>query len=111
MKHVVEEFLRSVREHGGEAAVSDERSTFTYQELYDFAVCVAANLQKNGVHSGSRVIIEIARSKEYAGCLMGCWLMGAVAIPLSDDYPEERLNYIKKDSGYDLSIDLSLIHI
>ncbi len=105
MKHIVEEFLKAVKEHGNEPAISDESSTFTYGELYDFAICVAANLQAKGIRSGSRVIVEIPRCKEYAGCLIGCWLMGAVAIPLSDDYPQERLDYIKKDSQYEISID------
>lgn len=105
MKHVIETFLDVVKEHANEPAVSDKNSTFTYNELYEFAKCLAANLQKKGVRCGSRVIVEIPRSKEYAGCLIGCWIMGAVAIPLSDDYPEERLNYIKKDSQYELAID------
>ncbi len=105
MQHIVETFLQVVKEHGGEPAVSDQNSTFTYSELFEFAKCVAANLQKNGVRCGSRVIIEIPRCKEYAGCFIGCWIMGAVAIPLSDDYPEERLNYIKNDSKYELAID------
>lgn len=109
MKHVINEFLKSVNEYANQPAVSDEKSTFTYKELYDFALCVAANLQKKGVQYGSRVIVEISRRKEYAGCLIGCWLMGAVAIPLSDDYPQERLDYIKKDSQYELSIDEDFI--
>lgn len=109
MEHIAKAFLNAVKEHGSEPAVSDENSTFTYRELYDFAVCVAANLQKKGVRYGSRVIVEIPRCKEYAGCLIGCWLMGAVAVPLSDDYPPERLDYIKKDSQYELSIDDSFM--
>ena len=109
MEHVINAFLKSVQEHANEPAVSDEHSTFTYRELLDFAKCVAANLQKNGIHYGSRVIIEIPRCKEYAGCMIGCWIMGAVAIPLSDDYPPERLEYIKKDSCYELSIDESFL--
>ncbi len=109
MEHVIEAFLKSVREHGDEPAVSDEHSTFTYRELLDFAKCVAANLQKNGIRRGSRVIVEIPRCKEYVGCMIGCWIMGAVVIPLSDDYPPERLEYIKQDSCYELSINESFL--
>lgn len=109
MKHIIETFLQIVKEHADEPAISDQKSTFTNNELLNFAKCVAANLQKKGVKYGSRVIIEIPRSKEYAGCLLGCWIMGAVSIPLSDDYPEERLNYIKKDSQYEISIDKSFM--
>ena len=109
MEHFVTKFLETVEKHGNEPAVSDEFSTFTYSELYDYGICIAANLQAHGARHGSRIIIEIPRSKEYAGCFIGCWLMGAVAIPLSDDYPEERLEYIKKDSQYELSIDEDFI--
>ena len=109
MKHVMEMFLNNVKERGDAPAVSDESSMFTYKELCDYALCVAANLKKNGIVCGNRVIVEISRRKEYAACLLGCWLMGAVAIPLSDDYPEERLDYIKKDSQYALSIDENFV--
>lgn len=105
MEHVIKKFLEIAAERGSEPAISDETGSFSYRELKEFALCVAANLQRNGIHSGDRVIIEIPRCKEYAGCLFACWLMGAVAIPLSDDYPQERLDYIKKDSQYAISIN------
>lgn len=72
-------------------AISDEISSFTYKELVNFAKMIAANLQKDGVVFGDRVVIECKRSKEYVGALVGCWIMGAATIPLSDDYPEDRL--------------------
>lgn len=109
MEHFITKFIETVGKHGNEPAVSDEFSTFTYAQLYDYSITIAANLKARGVKHGSRVIVEIPRCKEYAGCLIGCWLMGAVAIPLSDDYPEERLAYIKKDSQYELSIDEDFI--
>ena len=109
MIHFVTKFLETVNEHGNEPAVSDECSTFTYAELLDYGRMIAGNLREAGVKHGSRIIVEIPRCKEYAGCLIGCWLIGAVTIPLSDDYPEERLEYIKKDSQYELSIDDAFI--
>ncbi len=109
MENFIINFLRIVEEHGNEPAVSDEFGTFSYAEFLDYSLIVAGNLKSNGVQFGSRVIIEIHRCKEYAGCLMGCWLMGAVAIPLSDDYPEDRLDYIKKDSQYEIIIDEDFI--
>ncbi|MCQ2398331.1 MAG: AMP-binding protein, partial [Sphaerochaetaceae bacterium] len=109
MENVMVKLLKAVEEHGIEPAVSDSTGTFTYSELLKFAKCVAANLQKHSVHYGSRVIVEVPRSKEYAGCLIGCWIMGAVAIPLSDDYPAERLEYIKKDSQYEIAIDAAFL--
>lgn len=109
MENIIQVFLDTVAECGGESAISDTNGTFTYAQLYDYSIAVAANLRKNGVGHGSRVIVEIPRSKEYAACLIGCWLIGAVTIPLSDDYPEDRLAYIKKDSRYELSIDEAFV--
>lgn len=105
MKHFIDLFIDNVKEHENEQAVSDEISTFSYKELYDYSIVIAANMQAKGIKRGSRVIIEIPRSKEYAAAFLGCWFLGAVAIPLSDDYPEDRLAYIKNDSQYELSID------
>lgn len=109
MEHFIDLFLRIVKKYGNNIAVSDEMSSFTYDELLDYAKTVSANLTAKGVKHGDRVIIEIARSKEYAGCLIGCWMAGAVAIPLSDDYPPERLEYIKQDSKASLGIDEEFI--
>ena len=109
MENIIKVFLDAVAEHGDEPAISDTDGTFTYSELYEYSIAVTANLRKNGVDHGSRVIVEIPRSKEYAACMIGCWLTGAVVIPLSDDYPEERLAYIKKDSRYQLSIDEAFV--
>ncbi len=109
MENIIKVFLDTVVKQGAEPAVSDTNGTFTYKELYDYSIAVAANLKKNSVGHGSRVIVEIPRSKEYAACLIGCWLAGAVTIPLSDDYPEDRLAYIRKDSQYQLSIDEAFV--
>ncbi|MCQ2457755.1 MAG: amino acid adenylation domain-containing protein, partial [Clostridia bacterium] len=109
MENIIKVFLDNVAELGNEPAISDTNGTFTYQELYDYSIAVAANLKKNGVGHGGRVIVEIQRCKEYAACLIGCWLIGAVTVPLSDDYPEDRLAYIKKDSRYELSIDEAFV--
>lgn len=109
MEHFITGFLNTVSKYGNEPAVSDEFSTFTYAQLLDYGRTIAGNLKAQGIGHASRVIIEIPRCKEYAGCLIGCWLIGVVAIPLSDDYPEDRLDYIKKDSQYELSINEAFI--
>ena len=110
MENIIRVFLDAVTEYANEPAISDTNGTLTYAELYEYSIAVAANLKKNGVGHGSRIIVEIPRSKEYAACLIGCWLIGAVTIPLSDDYPEDRLAYIKKDSQYQLSIDEAFVN-
>lgn len=109
MRHFIDSLLIAVKEHAGQPAVSDEFGTFTYSELFEYSKTIAGNLIEKGIKRSDKVIVEIPRCKEYAGCLIGCWLAGAVAIPLSDDYPKERLEYIKKDSNYVLSIDEAFI--
>ena len=109
MEHFLDTFTNIVKEYANEPAVSDETSSFTYQEFYDYILNVAANLQLKGIKRGDCVIIEINRCKEYAACLFGCWFAGAVAVPLSDDYPQDRLEYIKNDSKYQLIIDDNFI--
>ncbi len=109
MEHFIETFLRIVKENEDKSAVSDEFSTFTYGELLNYGLVIAANLRAKGAGPKSRIIVEIPRSKEYAGALLGCWFCGAVAIPLSDDYPEERLLYIKNDSKCELTINSEFI--
>lgn len=65
----------------------DKRRQFTYAQLQKDVKTAAANLQKNGVKKGDKIVLEINRADEFIKVFWGCVLAGAVVIPL--DIPKD----------------------
>ena len=80
------------------AIVQDDRR-ITYDELETMVHNLSACLFRNGVHSGDRVGVIMHGSIELVVSWMAILEVGAVLMPLSPEYPEERIGYILKDSG------------
>jgi fatty-acyl-CoA synthase len=68
--------------------------TVTYGETAERAAAVAAGLVALGVAPGERVGILMTNSVEYAVCLFGTWLVGAVAVPVNARYVRQELAYL-----------------
>jgi long-chain acyl-CoA synthetase len=55
---------------------------WTYGEIAAQACRVAAGLQSLGVHKGDRVALYFKNSPQLLACFLGCWWIGAVAVPI-----------------------------
>jgi len=97
-------FIDEILSNGSKIAINDINGSFSYNELIDYSKKIAANLQAHNVNKGDRVIIDLDRTKECVGAFFGVLLCGAVAVPLNSLYPEERKDYIRKDSKSKLNI-------
>ncbi|MFK0225686.1 amino acid adenylation domain-containing protein [Streptomyces sp. NPDC090303] len=85
--------------HPHTPAVTFGRDTLSYRELYDTAADLAAHLHALGVRPDDRVGVHVEPS---LGLMTGIWgvvLSGGAYVPLSPEYPEERLRYMIEDSG------------
>jgi amino acid adenylation domain-containing protein len=71
----------------------------SYEELNRRANRLAHYLRKKGVKPEKRVGICTERSVETVVALLAVLKAGAAYVPLDPDYPEERLQYMVKDSG------------
>ncbi|MGB8130262.1 MAG: AMP-binding protein, partial [Candidatus Angelobacter sp.] len=74
----------------------DERAS--YDELNRRANRLAHYLRKKGVTPEKRVGICTARNVEMVVALLAVLKAGGAYLPLDPDYPEERLQYMVKDS-------------
>jgi amino acid adenylation domain-containing protein len=88
------------------AAVCGEHS-ITYQELNDKANLLAHVLIDRGVEPSQLIGLCIDRSIQMLVAILAVLKSGATYVPLSANYPAERINYIINDSGMKLVLSES----
>ncbi|QDY82829.1 amino acid adenylation domain-containing protein [Paenibacillus polymyxa] len=79
------------------ALVFEDRQ-LTYRELNDRSNQIARTLQKAGVSSNQLIGIMTERSLEMVIGLLAILKAGGAYVPVDPDYPEERIEYIVKNS-------------
>ncbi len=96
-------FLRSAVSPGSAAVVCQDEC-ISFEELDRYTSNLAGQLQEAGAGPGSRVGICLHPSASLALSVIAVLKAGAAYIPLSPDFPEERLRYILKDAGANVVI-------
>jgi amino acid adenylation domain-containing protein len=89
------------------ALLCGERAT-TYGELNGNANQFAAYLREHGVGPGTLVGICMDRSIEMICAILAVLKAGAAYVPLDPSYPQERLNFMIKDSEAPVVITVEL---
>lgn len=83
----------------------------TYRELSILSGKVAAKLCEQGETGaidgmdGRAVVVCMDRRMEYVAAEIGIMMAGAVYVPLIPDYPQDRVDYIRKDCSAASCID------
>ncbi|MEV4431321.1 amino acid adenylation domain-containing protein [Streptomyces sp. NPDC049602] len=80
-------------------AVAFGDESLGFRELYDAADALAAHLQALGVRPDARVGVHVEPSLDLMTGIWGVVLSGGAYVPLSPEYPEERVRYMIEDSG------------
>ncbi|MCP5050057.1 MAG: amino acid adenylation domain-containing protein, partial [bacterium] len=73
--------------------------TLTYRQLNHRSNLLAAVLREKGTVPGTVVALMLERSLEMIIGIFGILKAGGAYLPVDPDYPEERVNYMLKDSG------------
>ncbi|WP_103349446.1 non-ribosomal peptide synthetase [Amycolatopsis sp. CA-128772] len=81
------------------AIAAEDGSVWTYGQLWQAAVDVAARLRSAGVAPGAAVGICAGRSAATVAALLGCGLAGAAYVPLDPAAPEARLARMAEIAG------------
>ncbi|MCP4149528.1 MAG: AMP-binding protein, partial [bacterium] len=71
----------------------------TYRELNETTGRLARHLQEKGAKPGTIVAIMLERSTETIIAIISILKAGAAYLPIDPAYPNERINYILKDSS------------
>ncbi|HEY4597271.1 MAG TPA: AMP-binding protein, partial [Thermoanaerobaculia bacterium] len=80
-------------------ALSVAGASLTYGELDARANRLARHLQARGVRPGDRVALLLERSAEMVVALLGVLKAGAAYVPIDPAYPQERIAFLRADSG------------
>lgn len=70
-----------------------------YGELNERANRLARTLREHGVKADSVVPLLIERSPEMLVAILAIWKAGGAYLPVSPDFPAERIQYLLQDSG------------
>jgi cyclohexanecarboxylate-CoA ligase len=84
--------------------VFDSSTSYTYRELRDTAVRLAAGLQRIGVSRGDRVVVQLPNWAEFALCVAAISSLGAVLVPIMPIYRDEDVAYVLTHSGAKVAI-------
>jgi amino acid adenylation domain-containing protein len=95
LHHLFEEQVELVPNN---VAVEFEEERLTYRELNRRANSLAHYLRASGIGPETLVGICIERSPDLIVAMLGVVKAGAAYVPLDPEYPEDRLNFILKDT-------------
>jgi cyclohexanecarboxylate-CoA ligase len=79
--------------------VFDSTSGYTYGELRDAALQMAAGLRGLGIGRGDRVAVQLPNWSEFALCVAALARLGAVLVPIMPIYRDDEVAYVLAHSG------------
>jgi amino acid adenylation domain-containing protein len=97
-KCITELFLDQVFSHPEQTAVLFGKQALSYRELAETACAVAAFLRGQGVSADDCVGLFVEPSIELMAGAWGILFAGGAYLPLSPEYPEDRIKYMIEDS-------------
>ncbi|UCH95646.1 MAG: amino acid adenylation domain-containing protein, partial [Candidatus Aminicenantes bacterium] len=97
---LVKIFEEQLKKHPHKIAIRSDKGFLTYLELNRFANRVARLIEKKcpGAGKGERVGLLFDHGVNMIAAILGTLKAGGVYVPLSVDYPENRISYMLSDS-------------
>jgi amino acid adenylation domain-containing protein len=103
-------FEEQVKKTPDNAAVLKDDGVLTYDALNKISNRLAGYiLHKAGIAEGDVVAVKLERSEYLIISIFGILKAGAIYLPVDNNMPEKRMEYIKEDSQYKLLIDKNFI--
>ncbi|HEX3076827.1 MAG TPA: amino acid adenylation domain-containing protein [Lachnospiraceae bacterium] len=97
-KTIAQIFEQQVKTNKEKYAVVYDGNYLTYRELDHRADCIARKLIGKGAHADSIVGIMVRRSVNMIVGILGILKAGAAYLPISEEYPESRIQFMLEDS-------------
>lgn len=109
---VISLFETQVNRTPDKPAVKFNDTTLTYKELNEIANQLGHYLiEKQDVRPNDLISVKLDRSEKMIIALLAVLKCGATYIPVDPEYPEDRINYILKDSQSKLVIEEQLFNL
>lgn len=105
-KTLIDLFEEQLQKTPNNTAVVFEETALTYQQLNEQANQLAFHLrEKHAIGPGDLVGIKLDRSERIIITVLGILKSGAAYVPIDSSYPQERIEYIERDSSCKIVID------
>lgn len=98
-KNIIDHFEEQVKRNPDAVAVVTKDETLTYGSLNSKANVIANYLREQGVGANDIVGVIISRSIEMIIAIYAIMKAGAAYLPMSVDYPQNRVEFIIADSS------------
>lgn len=85
---------QQVAQRGDKTFITDDTAGFTYREVHDDAVRIAAGLSRLGVGRGDSVAIQIPSWAEFAALAMAINRLGAIIVPAQPIYRTDEVRHM-----------------
>ena len=105
MKTFLEQLAQHCAEQGMKTALVCSSQQLTYGELDARSDEVARYLHRQGIGREQIVAILLERSIDYIVAMIGIWKAGAAFLCLSNEYPQERIQFICEDCRVSLMLN------
>ncbi len=103
-KNIIKLFEEQVNLHPNNIALKYKDEKYTYTELNCLVNKFARLLKEYNVERNDIVGIYMNKDSWFIICILAIQKLGAAYLPMHPDYPEDRVNYILKDSNSKLLI-------
>ncbi|TCN55434.1 amino acid adenylation domain-containing protein [Flavobacterium circumlabens] len=111
-KTMIDLFEDQVAKTPENSAVVFEDKSFTYKEINEQANQLGSYLRENyQIKTDDLIGIKLDRSEKMIVTLLGILKSGAAYVPIDKSYPQERIEYIEKDSNCKLVIDENVLEL
>ena len=81
-----------------------ENVKLTYKQLHEKSNQLARYISRQGIQKGQFVGVFMNRSIDMIVSILGIIKMGGVYVPIDPEYPQERIDFIRKDAQINLII-------
>jgi amino acid adenylation domain-containing protein/non-ribosomal peptide synthase protein (TIGR01720 family) len=98
-----------INSRADEIAVVDKDGSYSFGELDNVSNKIAGYLISRGVAENDFVTIKMGRKKEFVAAVIAVHKLGAAYVPVDEDYPEERIQYIAENSEAKLIITKAFV--
>ena len=97
-----------IREHGSISAFTADGKSIAYADVDREAARIYRYLREKEIGREQIVMILMPKKLHFFSCMLGVLRAGAAFVLVQDDYPADRIDYIRKDSGCVLVLDQAL---
>lgn len=103
---IVQLFEKQVQKTPKNIALVFQEKTFTYQQINEQVNQLASYLKKHhGISSNELIGVKLKRSPQLVVAIFAILKSGAAYVPIDIEHPDHRINYIKKDCNFKVTID------